>query len=135
MTWCQPRRWRRAAAATVESRTSATREARRRLVRCPVIWGWASVVVVPHREHKKRRRCHTSVVGRPPKGRSRTRTFLVWCTVRVLNPHAPQRTHPAMTAMATTRASGRSSTTSSTRVARRWRRIVITSVTATGLPS
>jgi hypothetical protein len=43
------RPWRRAAAATVESCTSATNDTRRRLVRPSVIWGCDSVVAVPQR--------------------------------------------------------------------------------------
>lgn len=66
MTACQPRRWRRATALTVDAVTSARRWRRsRRVMRPSPIAGWASVVVAPQPLQPKRRRCHTRMVGRP----------------------------------------------------------------------
>ena len=132
MTRCQDSRWRRATAAMVMSRASATTARARRVV---IPWaknGWVSVVVVRQRLHRNRRRCQTRVSGRPGTGRSRTFTLRVAWTRAVLWPQAEQRiTLEMATTATTTRDSGRSSTTASTRTARRWSRIVIASSAAT----
>jgi hypothetical protein len=59
-------------------------------------------VVVPHRSQRNRRRCHSSVTGRPETGRSAAFTLQVACTRAVLVPQAAQRITPEMATTATT---------------------------------
>ena len=101
------------------SRTSRVTARARRWVIRPATKGSASVVVVAHSRQRKRRRCHTSVTGRPDTAKSATLTLRVAWTLAVLNPQAAQRITPEIATTATTSRSGRSSTTPSTRMARR----------------